>query len=68
MKDDYAQSDQITPWLIYFSQPSVAEQVGKKLTKISLILADAARQANTSQILGPSKFQLVNGLKGKGSW
>ena len=68
MKDDYAQSDQITPWLIYPCRRSVAEQLGKKLTKISLILADAARLANTSQILGPSKFQLVNGMKGKGSW
>ena len=52
MQDDYKQSDQITPWLIYSSQPS-KQQVGKKLTKISLILDadDDASQANTSQIL-----------------
>ena len=33
--DDYAQSGQITPWLIYSSRRCVASwQVGKKLTKI----------------------------------
>ena len=44
MQDDYKQSDQITPWLIYSSQPSVAAKQALSWQEVDKNLTDTRRR------------------------